>query len=284
MYKYNLVKSLISNGFPNSSIKLRKLDLSKENIFLLDDSSKYIENKNKCMRDNSSKYFQVNDNIENIDDILHSGITFLEKHLEKQNILSTDNNPISNNINIFNNLAKIVPEDVVIHSILPDGSDQVAVVHLCAPNGWSAEDAIGKSFQDIHSNLTNRTGRKLIPSNVSFVKGLTRSRESYERVGAISLRCQEVINRHPSDWSGEEWDNATLLLRFERQTITGLPEVNSFIFTIRTYFVDLLSDELFPLTIKAFENFNEESYTGYVKQREEIWDNIWKKLRKNQKL
>ncbi len=113
-----------------------------------------------------------------------------------------------------------------------------------------------------------------------FVKGLTNLTDSYERVGAISLRCSEMPNRHPETWKGEDWDNDTLLLRFERQTVTGLPETNSFIFTIRTYYSDLLSEEMLPLTIQAFENFNLNSYLGDLKDDKEKWSKICKKIEK----
>jgi hypothetical protein len=69
---------------------------------------------------------------------------------------------------------------------------------------------------------------------------------------AWGIATDTRLNHHPLPppgmdpvyWQGRkvEADESKIYLRVERQTITGIPPCNAFLFTIRTYFYDI--DEL----------------------------------------
>ncbi len=72
---------------------------------------------------------------------------------------------------------------------------------------------------------------------------------------AWGISTDTRLNHHPeapTGWDKQEWagrhieEGCDLFLRVEKQTLNGLPEVNAFFFTIRTYFypvVELSLDE-----------------------------------------
>lgn len=140
-----------------------------------------------------------------------------------------------------------IQEDFCISALNPDGSDTINYLHLCLPNYWATEDKIGRSFLTAHTPVPgmekiNSQAHKLI--NTLIHKGL------FERF-TWGLTTDTQLNHHPippPDKNQDEWygrrfnpDQSALFLRIERQVTIGLPEVNAFIFTLRTYFRDIMT-------------------------------------------
>ena len=185
---------------------------------------------------------------------------------------------ISNNKyqNALDALSCQVQEDIAIIERHKQ-KDFISFLHLCLPNHWAAEDKLGQSIIDAHlpvpkMDKINQQTPKLI--NALIHKG------PFERF-TWGIATDKRLNHHPiapdgieqAEWQGRKFDpdKPELYLRIERQTTTGLAEVNAFIFTIRTYHrsvKNLTSDELailkhailtMPDTVKVYKGLHRQS-------------------------
>ena len=158
--------------------------------------------------------------------------------------------------------------------------DFISYLHLCLPSHWAAKDKIGQSFIDAHRPVPEMD--KIYQQAPKLIETLIH-RGSFERF-TWGIATDKRLNHHPiapdgvekAEWQGRKFDLdiPVLYLRIERQTTTGLPEVDAFIFTIRTYHrtvKELTRDELtnlkhailtMPDTVKV--------YKGLHRQNEEI--------------
>ncbi|HVJ65779.1 MAG TPA: heme-dependent oxidative N-demethylase subunit alpha family protein [Bdellovibrionota bacterium] len=143
-------------------------------------------------------------------------------------------------VDLFDALAMQVPEDLVVQGCADDYSqDECQQVHLCHANGWSAEWAIGKSFDAIHARVPRI--ETIIRDTAKILRAIVESPAVMERIGAVNFRTSAQLNRHPEIPEEKRHvpfhhrDNAHLYLRFERQCTVGFAAEKAFLFTIRTY-------------------------------------------------
>lgn len=154
-------------------------------------------------------------------------------------------------VDAFDALAMQVPEDLVIHKI-PSGQinpfkseedkrDYAAYIHLCHCNGWNAEWALNKTFNEIHEFVPRIN--EIVPNATRMMLSFLNQEWRFERVAAISFKTSHFINRHEEEM--KLWAKPFLLkdpcmnLRVERQTVRGFPKSEAFLFTIRTYLYNL---------------------------------------------
>ncbi len=143
-------------------------------------------------------------------------------------------------------LACQIQEDIAVTVVPDDNGDVLTALHLCFPNHWAAEQKIGKRFTEIHDPVPHfdRIARQIRP----LVARLTQP-GTYVRF-AWGLATDTHLNHHPEppddfgdvmSWRGRSFEPSApeLYLRVERQTLTGIPAIKAFIFTIRTYFTDI---------------------------------------------
>lgn len=262
-------------------------------IFQVDDRYQtYLQNKQACRREDIHKYYlefeplmatmrTVNEYIvaklveEYPDHFIRSGTALLNKLTNREiqvgeDWLATDN---TDYLSLFDALCNQVQEDVAVFQ-LTRHADYLAAIHLCAPNHWSPGEKIGKPFDQIHEPVagmdqTMRHYRKILESIVYKQGPFTRF--------AWGLGSDERLNHHPQPPPGEDeskWqgrflsENASAYLRVERQNLVGFPEVNAFLFTIRTYFygVDSLSADEQQQLWQAVQSMTPESlkYKGLL--------------------
>lgn len=141
--------------------------------------------------------------------------------------------------------------------------DEISLIHLMSPSGWSAEWAIGKTFAEIHDKVLNPKGGLLIKSPSKVIKGVINSSEPLQRVGAITFRSDAILNRMPEKNVKDKWNfdaYQKFYLRYERQVIKGLPEINGFLFTIKTCYEDLLHPDNISNAISALKNIGDNPY------------------------
>lgn len=281
---------LKSGEFPISSIKMEKfsnLPQEQQKIFQFDNNypETYVH-KAKARQENIHKYYQKIEGIDNkeiirfIMDTLvkdypdcfylkeaNGVITFYNKSTSERFIFDSDTLEYipfdSPYVDALDALASQVQEDIVICTLGEDGIDFVSSVHLCSPFGWSAEGSIGKTFMEIHKDVTKADASPVIKNPSKIVKSIINTPSTIQRVGAISFRANTILNRHPDNNIKDSWhfdDTQQLYLRFERQTVTGFPNSNSFLFTIRTYFNDLLKANRIAPTLKALKTYPEDIY------------------------
>ncbi len=155
---------------------------------------------------------------------------------------------------LFDALSCQVQEDLVICQL--DGDrDWLAAIHLTAPNHWSPTDKIGKPFGAVHQPVP---GMEKLNQQYFKMLVIAVQKGPFFRF-AWGISTDKRLNHHPIappdkdpvDWAGRKIEpgNDAIYLRVERQTITGIPSCNAFLFTIRTYFYDIL--ELDPDEKKA---------------------------------
>lgn len=150
-------------------------------------------------------------------------------------------------VSLFDALCSQVQEDLAVCQVEGE-SDYLGAIHLCAPNHWAPGDKIGKPFRAVHAP----------------VPGMERTLQHYEKMLASvihghgpftrfawGIATDKRLNHHPEPPTGinpVEWygrapnKNDQWYVRTERQNLIGFPDVNAFLFTIRTYFYSI--DEL----------------------------------------
>jgi hypothetical protein len=171
-----------------------------------------------------------------------------------------------NYLDAFDALAMQLQCDLVLQTVRPDGSNYASHIHLFHPNGWSAEEFIGRSFAEIHSDVKKADGSLVIPGPDKMVQGLVQMTRTVERVGAISWRQSNALNRHPDTFGDgpvvfDFEANPNLFLRFERQTVVGVPETRSFLFSIHSLFIDLTDPRRIEQAVAALRNPHPDNYT-----------------------
>ncbi|HIK08476.1 MAG TPA: DUF3445 domain-containing protein [Trichormus sp. M33_DOE_039] len=181
-------------------------------------------------------------------------------------------------------LAAQIQEDITVICCGKDGHNWLSAIHLCYPNHWSAEEKIGKDFATIHTPVA---GIEKINRRADAIVNTMIYRQPMVRF-AWGLSTDIRLNHHPepppgllvSQWQGRSFDpqNPQLYLRIERQVIWGLPEYETALFTIRTYFRDcnfLKQDSRLRVKLcAAIESMSPESliYKGLADSKASILD------------
>jgi hypothetical protein len=161
-----------------------------------------------------------------------------------------------------------IQEDVMMMTSV-NGVVVATMIHLHNVNGWAANTHIGKSFEEIHADVRNRDEKLVVKRPNDFGNVFCSVAESFERIGAISFRGAGILCRHPEDIAlAETLDRFDIhepraIMRFERQTVTGIPSHNSFVFTIKTYMADVFKPERREQMRQAFSNIDENAYSRW---------------------
>lgn len=268
---------------PSSSVRMDKLSSLPEGqrkTFQIDQYwNMFYDNKILCREDSINKYFRRKSNVNIAPIIKHIVSTLVSEYPDYFNIadnalsceLTKTKLEFNEDWNLqhhkdyleaFDALAMQVSEDMVVMTL--DGEkDYISYIHLMTGSDWSADLAIGKSYGMIHNNVRKANGELVIKYPEGMVKGIINMPEAVQRVGALSFRSDCELNRHPENVKPDVWNwdtNQKVYLRFERQTVTPFPECNSFLFTIRSYYCDLLLPERRQLAIQALQNIHENCY------------------------
>lgn len=157
--------------------------------------------------------------------------------LDRNSSTATGSHSYSNG---FDALAMQVQEDLALVTINAT-ENSLAAVHLCLPNHWDPREKVGTDFIQVHQPVPgmekiNQSSAKLLNSCLHqgpFVRF------------AWGLSSDTRLNHHPEpppdtdpvEWQGRRFDrnHPAAWLRVERQTLTGLPDINGILFTIHTY-------------------------------------------------
>lgn len=140
-----------------------------------------------------------------------------------------------------------VPEDLAYVCREKDDSntfDYLALLHLCTPSHWSAEDKIGKNFFDIHRPIPgidkiNKIADKLVETIIH--------RGPFTRF-IWSFVTDKRLNHHPIApegkdqiiWTGRTFNSEQAIpfyFRVERQVTYGFAEDEGSLFTINVSFL-----------------------------------------------
>jgi len=235
-------------------------------IFQIDSQYRhYLQNKQECRRENIKKYYltenlpvatiaAVNSFIFNQLLLEHpqqfraASDTRLFNSLTKEQIafdLERVTVESDTYLSAFDALCHQVQEDLAVVQMTPK-SDYLAAVHLCAPNYWSAAEKIGNPFDVVHKPVADMEQTTAHYRNI--LDTIVGKRGPYTRFG-WGIGTDNRLNHHPEPPPGVDpvtWRGRTLsdrdtpiFIRVERQNLVGFPEVNAFLFTIRTFFYNV---------------------------------------------
>jgi hypothetical protein len=142
-------------------------------------------------------------------------------------------------VSLFDAIANQVQEDLAVFQIetSSDGNqrDWLAAIHLCSPNHWDPRDKAGRPFPEIHRPVPamERTVSQYKPMLQTVI-----TKGPFARY-AWGVDKDNKLNHHPDGPNQKKATGDNYYIRMERQHLVGLPEVNAFLFTIRTYFFDV---------------------------------------------
>lgn len=176
-------------------------------------------------------------------------------------------------------LACQAQEDIAVVHVPTNAPDRLAALHLCFPNHWSPQIKIGKSFLAVHQPVADFDR---IAGAAPHLLANAISKGPFVRF-AWGLATDARLNHHPDPpkddpdptrWNGRAFDpkKPELYVRVERQTLNGLPQANGFVFTIRTYFLDVkqlspedrrsLNDAVISMSdsVKRYKGLNETAH------------------------
>ena len=152
--------------------------------------------------------------------------------------------PVADYRDAFDALCCQVQEDIAVVRRTPDASDKVIALHLCSPSVWAAEEKIGQNFAVTHAPVP-AFGKVAAAANALLDSCIRRG--PFVRF-TWGIAFSDRLNLHPEPPPGlrnarelrADFDPTSdpLWFRIERQTIWGMPEVDSFLFAIRVFVYD----------------------------------------------
>ncbi len=230
----------------------------------------YIENKNICRKENIHKYYCEKDlpaetsvtvNYYIANRLLKEHPAYFSLTEENRKYVFTNHKlneelrwnkdwvDVESNhhhyLSLFDALCCQAQDDFAICQFEGE-KDWMSAIHLCAPNHWAAADKIGRTFDIVHAP---------VPGMEKTLQSYTKMLQSIIHKGpftrfAWGVSTDKRLNHHPippHNINQEEWHGRKLgetnkiFVRTERQNLIGFPDVNAFLFTIRTYFYDVKS-------------------------------------------
>ncbi|MEO9475116.1 MAG: DUF3445 domain-containing protein [Cyclobacteriaceae bacterium] len=229
-------------------------------VFQIDENySAYIKNKEDCRKEDISKYhltshlkgetiaavnkYIINELSQEHPDHFTFDGSLLINNLKKETLKVSSKH--TNYLSLFDALCCQVQEDLAVFQ-LTDESEYLAAIHLCSPNHWSPADKIGQPFDAIHKPVAGM--EKTLERYRAMLQSIVKQGGPFVRF-AWGVGSDKRLNHHPiapDEITQDEWvgrsipeANQPLYLRVERQNLIGFPDVNAFLFTIRTYFYDV---------------------------------------------
>ena len=278
---------------PPSSVRLTKLSSlpeDRQGIFQIDSfHSAFMEVKDDAHKENIEKYYQKSHRCPSksiIDFLLkkllkehpeqfswEGGCKFISKINKEKLIFDKNLNLIKvesfgkRNIKYTDSIDALmmqVQEDLVVCTYDKETDrDFVSAAHLMTQFGWDAVWALNKPFSEIHEGVKRADKTHVIKNPSAMVKGILKMPGAVERIGAVSFRSNVVFNSHPDNDIKNKWtwdESQRVFARFERQTVTPLPEDNSFIFTIKPHWADLTRADRIEASITAAESYDPNVY------------------------
>ncbi|WP_102126630.1 heme-dependent oxidative N-demethylase subunit alpha family protein [Deinococcus planocerae] len=140
-------------------------------------------------------------------------------------------------VNALDFLGLNAPEDLALVARRPEGGDWVVALHVLSPQHWDPREKLGRDFVAVHepvagSGPMNATAPRLVDAVVN--------RGPFVRF-AWGVAMSDRLDHHPAAPRSADrapqtrFDPDRAFLRVERQTLTGFPEAQGALFTIRPY-------------------------------------------------
>jgi hypothetical protein len=227
----------------------------------------FLKHKKTCLGPEQKPYFLAKNSTLNIDHVLSHLSDIIHPN---QNLLLSPEA-----------ITKSIQEDWVIHC-QQSQTNWAELISVCFPNGWSANQMIGKSFDEIHTKVPNI--KKIVNGNQTqrMIQAIIKSKYYFERIGAISFNTSPNLIRHPSFKDPRpllEDPIRELYIRFERQVCKGFYHVGTdrdsppgFLFLIKTYCLNIKKLNRYQLKcVRRTINENEKTlyYHRWIAEHQE---------------
>lgn len=191
------------------------------------------------------------------------------------NLISTTNSIAPAYINLLDALCCQLQEDFsLVH--VNEQHDNLVYLHLCFPNYWSGENKIGKCFSGAHKYVP---AMENISKSSEQLNELLKTQGPFERF-TWGITTDKRLNHHPvapagipqAEWYGRQITaDSPLYLRVERQVTAPFPLESAYMFSIRTYFVELehSSAEQLERLIVSIESMSDDilKYKGIAQSK-----------------
>ncbi|MGB0453746.1 MAG: heme-dependent oxidative N-demethylase subunit alpha family protein [Bacteriovoracaceae bacterium] len=277
-------------GLGPSKIALRKLEFHKEKsqdrerVFQVDPEfyTLYHDSKTKMRKDHPELFYHSNINEKTLERISEYLLNLLSKEYphffeyQKREGSHFVNNKIINKessfereknhfIDLFDFFAMNVQEDFALvnvsHSHLTTD-----LIHLSHPNEWTAKWGIGKTFDELHLRIQDIDKVIKYPEKV-FMR-IKDQNFQFERLGAMTLTTWPNILRLPEYEEKPLAEDQRIYLRFERQTLSYIPETDYLLFTIRPYIKDFTKEIKNQLSYDELKYFRDHKnrYQWFIKK------------------
>lgn len=132
------------------------------------------------------------------------------------------------------NAAAQLQEDIAIFRVHRD-MNWLSYCHISFPAGWRPEEAIGKSFQEIHKDVPG------FVYNPKIMQALLYGRYQRFLWGTI---YENKLNNYPGEIRPFTLDKPQFWLKIEKQITVGFPDEGCFLFVMREYIYDVSEIDL----------------------------------------
>lgn len=133
----------------------------------------------------------------------------------------------------------LVPEDLCLHMVGPDGLLRLVAGSVAFPSAWSLHEKLGQPLADIHEPVPGYAATISYP--VDRLMHTLKPERGLWRLNGSLLDDAALFRPHPDPTTVAPRVPDDIVIRVERQTLRRLPQTQAIIFTIRTYVHPLAS-------------------------------------------
>ena len=241
----------LADGIPASSVKVREFEPNNHN-YRDTVVQPYTPSFARFMLEEKRRLVYPN--------VHHYHLSRLSREQEYDIIRTACDRVVMYPQSLYNGLefCMTIPSDMLICRRQESGAYEIDFIHLvynCM--GWSAGLGFRKPFSYFHTDVTKADGTAVLPKSDKFVEHFVESGKIYERVGAFGFNHFRFGLKEETDVVGKP-ELSGIMLRFERQAIVSLPELDCFVFFVQPNYVDVREKP--EMIANAVLNASEDCY------------------------
>jgi hypothetical protein len=160
-------------------------------------------------------------------------------------------------VGAYDAMCSQLPEDHAV-MIKRDEGEWVAAAHVCAPALWMPTDKVGLGFAGVHEAIPG--GEKIIKGQKPLMKAMIDRGPFVQFIWGIESDNRLNHHREPPPGEdaalghGRDFGKSEFFVRIEREVVSGLPDVQAGMLTIKVCFVPgsiVLGDQALRESLKS---------------------------------